>query len=167
MLKKQPILLPEGKTWKTHCDDLLSQLPVDIKKNYISRFKKFINHWKVKGSPFDPDMADKLKHTDCIEILNKQNRLGKIYIKFKYVPDTILFDDVTDMCSWRRMCLTVAKNDVYCKSLGFSKPKLKPHKNLLDIIEPTPKIKENVVSIKNIKISGKSVDLELSIHLEI
>lgn len=86
------ITKPEGHTWKSFCNLLLSTLPKPTRDHYIVRFKKFIASWQDRGYNSIPDEAP-----DDLEV--KQ-----------WAP------------SWRRMCKVILRNDYWCKSLGQTQP---------------------------------------------
>lgn len=87
------IYKPNGHTWKTFCNLLLSTLPKKTSEHYKKRFKKFISGWQDRGYLKIPDEAP-------IDLENKC-----------WVP------------SWRRMCKVILRNDYWCKGLGQTQPK--------------------------------------------
>jgi predicted phosphoadenosine phosphosulfate sulfurtransferase len=87
------ITKPDGHTWESFCNLLLSTLPTKTRENYKARFEKFIHCWKDRG-------YDKIPQEAPIELENKC-----------WVP------------SWRRMCRCILRNDYYCKGLGQTQPK--------------------------------------------
>jgi predicted phosphoadenosine phosphosulfate sulfurtransferase len=86
------ISLPEGHTWESYTNFLLSTLPKKTSDHYRARFKKFISGWKNRGYTKIPDFAPH-------ELENKQ-----------WAP------------SWRRMCKVILRNDYWCKGLGQTQP---------------------------------------------
>ena len=87
------IYKPDGHTWKSFCNLLLSTLPKKTSDHYKIRFKKFISGWQDRGYLKIPDEAP-------IDLENKC-----------WVP------------SWRRMCKVILRNDYWCKGLGQTQPK--------------------------------------------
>lgn len=87
------ITKPEGHTWKSFCNLLLSTMPKKTSDHYRSRFRKFIAGWKQRGYETIPDEAPHSLEVKC------------------WAP------------SWRRMCKTILRNDYWCKGLGQSQPK--------------------------------------------
>jgi len=87
------ITKPDGHTWESFCNLLLSTMPEATRDNYVSRFKKFIHCWRDRG-------YEKIPQEAPIELENKC-----------WVP------------SWRRMCRCILRNDFYCKGLGQTQPK--------------------------------------------
>ena len=83
------------------------------------------------GSPVSEEGISVLKDFDCIEVTNEYATRGKKdkrLVRFKYIPDTIIYDNKTDMCSWRRLCMAIIKNDITCQSLSFSMTKTQKEK---------------------------------------
>lgn len=88
------ITKPEGHTWKSFCNLLLSTLPEHTQEHYVTKFKTFLGWWKQRGYPDGiPDEAP-----SALEA-------GKI------AP------------SWRRLCKVLLRNDYWCKGLAFTQPK--------------------------------------------
>jgi predicted phosphoadenosine phosphosulfate sulfurtransferase len=86
------ITKPEGHTWQTFCNLLLSTMPNKTSIHYRERFKKFIKGWQDRGYLIIPDEAPEDLESKC------------------WVP------------SWRRMCKVMLRNDYWCKGLGQTQP---------------------------------------------
>lgn len=86
------ITKPEGHTWQSFCNLLLSTMPKKTSDHYRERFVKFISGWKDRGYSKIPDEAPEDLESKC------------------WVP------------SWRRMCKVMLRNDYWCKGLGQSQP---------------------------------------------
>jgi len=97
------ITLPEGHTWESFTNFLLSTLPKKTSDHYRARFKKFIAGWKDRGYIKIPDFAP-------YELENKQ-----------WAP------------SWRRMCKVILRNDYWCKGLGQTQPLSDAYQKFKDI----------------------------------
>lgn len=109
------ITKPEGHTWESFCNLLLSTMPEKTMEHYKNRFKKFISGWQDRGYLTIPQEAPEDLESKC------------------WVP------------SWRRMCKVLLKNDYWCKGLGQVQPfseaygkfkeikKLKKQKELLSL----------------------------------
>lgn len=87
------ITKPDGHTWETFCNLLLSSLPTKTQNHYKVRFKKFIAGWQDRGYKKIPDEAPLNLEQMC------------------WVP------------SWKRMCKVILRNDYWCKGLGQTQPK--------------------------------------------
>lgn len=109
------ITKPQGHTWESFCNLLLSTMPEKTMNHYKARFKKFISGWQDRGYLTIPQEAPEDLESKC------------------WVP------------SWRRMCKVLLKNDYWCKGLGQVQPfseaygkfkeikKLKKQKELLSL----------------------------------
>jgi predicted phosphoadenosine phosphosulfate sulfurtransferase len=86
------IYKPEGHTWESFCNLLLSTMPKKTSLHYRERFKKFIKGWQDRGYLVIPDEAPEDLESKC------------------WVP------------SWRRMCKVMLRNDYWCKGLGQTQP---------------------------------------------
>jgi predicted phosphoadenosine phosphosulfate sulfurtransferase len=86
------ITKPEGHTWQSFCNLLLSTMPQKTRMHYRERFVKFIKGWQDRGYLIIPDEAPEDLESKC------------------WVP------------SWRRMCKVMLRNDYWCKSLGQTQP---------------------------------------------
>jgi len=83
---------PDGHTYESFCNLLLSTMPKKTREHYHERFKKFISGWQDRGYLVIPDEAPEDLESKC------------------WVP------------SWRRMCKVLLKNDYWCKGLGQVQP---------------------------------------------
>ncbi len=86
------ITKPEGHTWRSFCNLLLSTMPGKTQQHYKERFVKFIKGWQDRGYLKIPDEAPEDLESKC------------------WVP------------SWRRMCKVILRNDYWCKGLGQTQP---------------------------------------------
>lgn len=83
---------PDGHTWESFCNMLLSTMPRKTSLHYRERFVKFIKGWQDRGYLKIPDEAPEDLESKC------------------WVP------------SWRRMCRVMLRNDYWCKGLGQTQP---------------------------------------------
>lgn len=98
------IALPEGHTWKSFCNLLLSSLPKKTQEHYIHKFKGFIRGWKGRG------------YTDGIP-----DEAPRVLEKKMWAP------------SYRRLCKVLLRNDWWCKGLGLTQPKSDAYGKYLEI----------------------------------
>ena len=99
------ITKPEGHTWQSFCNLLLSTMPKPTREHYVKRFKKFMAGWKHRGYNSIPDEAPHELEVKC------------------WAP------------SWRRMCRVILRNDYWCKGLGQSQPKSEAYQKFKSIKE--------------------------------
>lgn len=86
------ITKPEGHTWQSFCNLLLSTMPRKTSEHYKERFRKFIKGWQDRGYLLIPEEAPEDLESKC------------------WAP------------SWRRMCKVILRNDYWCKGLGQTQP---------------------------------------------
>lgn len=94
---------PDGHTWKSFCNLLLSTMPKKTSDHYKARFKKFMAGWKLRGYIEIPDEAP-----------------HDLEVK-QWAP------------SWRRMVKTILRNDYWCKGLGQTQPKSEAYEKFKQI----------------------------------
>jgi predicted phosphoadenosine phosphosulfate sulfurtransferase len=99
----QKITLPEGHTYKSFCNLLLSTMPKVTQDHFTARFRIFIKGWKGRGYSELPDWAPKV-------LEDKQ-----------WAP------------SYRRLCKVLLRNDWWCKGLGMTQPKSAAYGKYLEI----------------------------------
>lgn len=87
------VTLPDGHTWQSFCNLLLSTMPKSTRDHYVARFRKFMHGWKRRGYSSIPDEAPATLEAK------------------QWAP------------SWRRMCKCILRNDYWCKGLGQTQPK--------------------------------------------
>ena len=87
---------PNGHTYKSFANMLLSTLPEKTRSHYLERFRSFISGWKQRGyTEGIPDEAP-----DVLESAH-------------WAP------------SYRRLVKVLLRNDYWCKGLGLTQPKSK------------------------------------------
>lgn len=94
------ISLPEGHTWQSYCEFLLSSMPESTADHYRNKIRIFTRWWRDHGVAPIPDEAE-----PRLESARK-------------AP------------SWRRVCKVLLKNDYWCKGLSFSQTKKEMEKQL-------------------------------------
>jgi predicted phosphoadenosine phosphosulfate sulfurtransferase len=118
--------LPEGHTWKSYCKFLLKTLPKETRDIYTKKFVRFIRYWQQVGCPIDDNdilLLEKLAPDAFINTHSYSNRGkgSKEVIKATAIPDMLPgLDNKADFLSWKRLCMTIIKNDITCQSLSFS-----------------------------------------------
>lgn len=120
------ISLPPGHTWKSYCEFLLSTLPPYIGKMFRKKFESTFRVWLEKGATvLRSSLPDLYASGYEFEILGQPP--GKIYdgrddivlVKFTEYPDSIDSSYFVNLPSWKRMCITILKNDYSCKYMGY------------------------------------------------
>lgn len=117
--------LPEGHTWESFTQFLLSTLPARLRNNYIKKFKTSIDFWHNIGGGLSEETIEelisrgyKIKRNGVSNYtIDKHSRI----IFLEKIPDHT--DDIKsskDVPSWKRMCYCILKNDHICRFMGFN-----------------------------------------------
>lgn len=122
------ITKPLGHTWKSYMEFLLSTLPDDTAKRYRTKLATSIKFWREKGGVLDDKTIQEL---DNLSIEYKIGKHGynthKKAIKLEYLDD-IDIPQFKELPTYKRMCISILKNDHYCKYMGFSQTKYETEK---------------------------------------
>lgn len=129
------IKLPDGHTWKSYCEFLLSTLPKYTRDRFIKKFNKSLEYWTKSGGALRLEVIDELKEKNNIKFDNlgapvdNRKRNGKHeVVRFKEYPDDVNVSDFAAVPSYKRMCITILKNDYACKYMGFGLTKIEMEK---------------------------------------
>ncbi|MGX5378197.1 DUF3440 domain-containing protein [Ligilactobacillus sp. LYQ135] len=124
------IRLPRGYTWKSYLKFLLSTLPKETRKNYERIFKTSIEFWRSKGGVLDNETIQELKDAGIpLKVGNKTNyKTDKKPVTFAEYPDDAPIKNFRLVPSYKRMCITIMKNDHTAKYMGFSATKAQREK---------------------------------------
>jgi predicted phosphoadenosine phosphosulfate sulfurtransferase len=120
------ISLPPGHTWKSYCEFLLSTLPPYIGKMFREKFKSTFRVWLEKGATIHVDSLPDIAASGYeFEVLGKppgkiyQNRDDIILVRFAEYPDEIDSKHFVNLPSYKRMCITILKNDYSARYMGY------------------------------------------------
>lgn len=124
------ISLPKGHTWKSYCEFLLNTLPDYITKMFHKKFQSTFKVWLEKGATIHVSSLPDIESSGY-EFENLGKPSGKLYdgrddivlIKFKEYPDNIDSKHFRNLPSWKRMCISILKNDYSCKYMGYGMTK--------------------------------------------
>lgn len=95
---------PDGHTYKSFCNLLLTTMPEKTRAHFIKRFRSFVKGWKSRG--YIDDIPDEAPYV----LENKH-----------WAP------------SYRRLCKCLLRNDWWCKGLGLTQPKSEAYGRYLKI----------------------------------
>jgi predicted phosphoadenosine phosphosulfate sulfurtransferase len=96
---------PEGHTWRSFANLLISSMPPRTKEHYENKALMFERWWSERGYPDGiPDEAD--------YALEQKRK----------VP------------SWRRVCKSLLRNDYWCKGLSFTQHRSEAYEKYLDLM---------------------------------
>lgn len=124
------IKLPKGKTWKDYLKFLLATLPEETRQDYQRIFKTSIEFWDKRGGVLSEETIKELKKAGIpLEIRGKTNyKTDKKAVRFHDYPDDAPVKDFKTVPSYKRMCITIMKNDHTAKYMGFSRTKAQQEK---------------------------------------
>ena len=126
MLGWKYIELPKGHTWKSFVDFLLKTLPQEIRANYQEKFSTSIKFWREKGGVLSNNTIAELNRMGikCAPATHAANyKTEKQAVIFEEYPDDAPVKDFMFVPSYKRMAVTILKNDHVCKYMGFSQTK--------------------------------------------
>ncbi len=115
------ITKPKHFTWKEYMYFLLETLPDEVKQGYLSKLETSIKFWKEKGGVLSKENIESLK-SEGVKLTigsNSNYKTDKKPVKMEYQDDTSL-KDFKLIPTYKRMCITIMKNDHLCKYMGFS-----------------------------------------------
>lgn len=118
---RKSIRLPEGYTWKSFMESLLSTLPEHTRNRYLAKLKTSIRFWKEKGGVLSDEVIQKLKDRNIpIQIGDSSNyKTEKKPVRMDYLDD-IDIEEFREIPSYKRMCICILRNDHTCKYMGFA-----------------------------------------------
>ncbi|MDR1209070.1 MAG: DUF3440 domain-containing protein [Clostridiales bacterium] len=123
------ISLPKGHTWKTYTEFLLNTLPSRTREIYRRKFETSLRYWLDKGGALPVRVVNELRKTDIVfERLGKPTGKRKYrsdheVVRFAEYPDSVDLRNFRSLPSYKRMCVTIMKNDTSCRYMGFSQTK--------------------------------------------
>ena len=120
------VSLPEGHTWKSYCEFLLSTLPPYIGQMFRKKFESTFKVWLKKGATVRRESLPDIEASGYnFELLGKppgkiyENRDDIVLVRFKEYPDDIDSRHFVNLPSYKRMVITILKNDYSCKYMGY------------------------------------------------
>lgn len=115
---------PEHFTWEEYANFLLETLPVELAKAYREKLETSIKFWQNRGGVLPLSaISDLEKAGISITIGTKSNyKTDKKPVTMEYIDD-INSKDFTLIPTWKRLCITILKNDHIGKYMGFSQTK--------------------------------------------
>lgn len=123
------ITKPEHFTWKQYAEFLLSTLPEEMRKRYQERIDKSAWHWREQGGDRSEEFITqlesegvKLRRTNITSNRTKVAKHKKL-VYIDEVPDDTQVEEFRKAPSWKRICITIMKNDIQAQYMGFSRTK--------------------------------------------
>lgn len=129
------IKLPPGHTWESYMYFLLSTLPEETRANYLEKLSVSIRFWREKGGVLSAETIKKLKVAGVkFEVGTTSNyQTSKLPVRMEYIDD-IDISEFKDIPTFKRMCISIMKNDHLCKYMGFTltKNEMARRKNIIE-----------------------------------
>lgn len=118
---RKSVTLPEGHTWKSFMEFLLSTLPTRTRENYERKLATSIRFWREKGGVLDEETIRQLRERNIpIQVEASTNyRTDKKPVRMEYLDD-IDIPKFKEIPTYKRMCLCILRNDHTCKYMGFA-----------------------------------------------
>lgn len=123
------ITKPKHFTWKQYAHFLLDTLPKETADNYRKKLETSINFWRQKGGVLSDEAIKDLKEAGIVFEKGKETnyKTDKAPIKMEYI-DEINSKEFSLIPTWKRLCVTILKNDHVGKYMGFSQTKTENEK---------------------------------------
>lgn len=147
---RQKIILPEGYTWKSFMEFLLSTLPEQTHRKYEKKLETSIKFWKNKGGCLSEEVIQKLRDRNIpIRVADNTNyKTDKKPVMMDYLDD-IDIPEFREIPTYKRMCICILRNDHICKYMGFA------------LTKEETEIKNNIMQqYKNIQIKEENISLD-------
>lgn len=127
-LDYKKVTLPPGHTWKSFTKFLLSTLPPETADNYRRRFVQSLRFWGRTGRGVPDHIIVELERLGIPHTINGTTPHGSKTLRrvvIKQTPDELdaLPCHNRDVASWKRLALTILRNDHTCKYLGLQPTK--------------------------------------------
>lgn len=118
---RKNIRLPEGYTWESFMNFLLSTLPEQTRNRYQAKLETSIKFWKEKGGVLSDEVIRKLKDRKIpIQVGDSTNyKTTKKPVRMDYLDD-IDIEEFREIPTYKRMCICILRNDHACKYMGFA-----------------------------------------------
>lgn len=115
---------PGHFTWHQYAEFLLDTLPPEIAKSYRNKLEKSIRFWRDKGGVLNEQAVNDLVRGEFeFEKGSKTNyKTDKKPVTMEYIDD-IKSSEFQSIPTWKRLCVTILKNDHVGKFMGFSQTK--------------------------------------------
>ena len=119
------ITKPPHFTWKEYCYFLLGTLDEKTRQHYLKKLNTARMVWREKGCCVSDKTIEELRR-DGIPFLNKgkiKPHISKDVIAFDEYLDDTTCTNFTEVPTYKRMCISIMRNDYYCKYMGFAQTK--------------------------------------------
>jgi len=129
------VTLPPGHTWKTYLRFLLDTLPAATRQRYLTKFATSVRYWTDKGGTLPVETVRELQTAGVRADYLGPPRGGRAYtrphevVRFPDYPDDLPgIRAFASLPTYKRMCITILRNDHTCRYMGFGPTKLEEDK---------------------------------------
>lgn len=125
------ITKPRNHTWKSYAEFLLKTLPSETQESYKTKLATSIKFWRERGGCLSSETIEELKNKNIkISVFDKSSyNTTKLPVRMEYL-DEIDIKDFKNIPTYKRLCISILKNDHTCKYMGFSQTKYENEKRL-------------------------------------
>lgn len=120
---------PDHFTWQQYANFLLDTLPEKAADNYRAKLATSIKFWREKGGVLSIEAQRDLIAAGIDFKLGEATayKTDKLPVRMEYI-DEINSKDFSLIPTWKRLCITILKNDHVGKYMGFSQTKAETEK---------------------------------------
>lgn len=121
---------PAHLSWKEYAEFLINTLPEENKKKIMYHLNRLQISWEKSGYGRNPDVIKQMEKEGIV--LEKTGKISKLCTKdniYQIVkikngfPEDTQIEDFRHCPSWKRICITILKNDFGCTYLGCGRTK--------------------------------------------
>ncbi|WP_158370217.1 DUF3440 domain-containing protein [Cellulosimicrobium cellulans] len=123
------VTLPRGHTWATYLRFLLTTVPAAVRGRYLEKFHTSVRYWTERGGALPTPTVQAMRAAG-VEAEYLGPAVHRTYarphemVRFLSYPDDLPgIPDFASLPSYKRMCVTVLRNDHVCRYMGFSPTK--------------------------------------------
>ena len=112
---------PTHFTWQQYAMFLLDTLPEETAAGFRKKLEKSLQFWREKGGCLSDEAIADLRSAGVeFEVGDMTNyRTDKIPVRMDYI-DEVDSSEFRNIPTWKRLCVTILKNDHVGKYMGFS-----------------------------------------------
>lgn len=115
---------PAHFTWKEYAQFLLDTLPAETAANFREKLETSFKFWKARGGVLSPAVIEDLRAAGVDFEVGEATayKTEKLPVRMDYIDD-YTGTDFALVPSWKRVCVTILKNDHVGTYMGFSPTK--------------------------------------------
>lgn len=129
------VRLPPGHSWSTYLRFLLGTLPEAVRERYVPKFATSVRYWTGTGGALPVPIVRALQAAGVrAEYLGPPTgrrvyRRPHEVVRFPSYPDDLPgIPGFSSLPTYKRMCMTILRNDYTCRTMGFGPTKAEREK---------------------------------------